>query len=150
MSAKHDPIEEPEADDRAVEANPAESVAETVAESVAESVAETVAADGPESDGVWVEHPGEGVEPPVVEVDVPAEAADQEPPAPDSQGAADAALTLDHVFIDLGRQKKKLIRKLKDFRGPLMDEVEVAIQDLQAEGHLDPKVQTVVVLVRGK
>ncbi len=146
MSAKHETIEEPEADDRRVEADAAETAAETVAEDVAESVA----ADGPESDGVWVEHPGEGVEPPVLEVDLPADAADPEAAAPDSQGAADAALTLDHVFIDLGRQKKKLIRKLKDFRGPLMDEVEVAIQDLQAEGHLDPKVQTVVVLVRGK
>ena len=50
--------------------------------------------------------------------------------------------------LDLGEQKKKRIKKLRKGEGRLMEKVEDAISDLQGEGILDAKVQTVVVVVR--
>jgi hypothetical protein len=50
--------------------------------------------------------------------------------------------------LDLGEQKKKRVKKLRKGEGRLMEKVEDAIADLQAEGVLEAKVQTVVVVVR--
>jgi|GEM_PF-883757 len=50
--------------------------------------------------------------------------------------------------LDLGEQKKKRIKKLRKGEGRLMMKVEDAIADLQEEGILEAKVQTVVVVVR--
>jgi len=51
-------------------------------------------------------------------------------------------------MLDLGEQKKKRIKKLRKGEGRLMSKVEDAVADLQAQGLLESKVQTVVVVVR--
>lgn len=63
-------------------------------------------------------------------------------------GAAPSADQGVFCVLDLGEQKKKRIKKLRKGEGRLMEKVEDAIADLQGEGVLESKVQTVVVVVR--
>lgn len=58
---------------------------------------------------------------------------------------ADAGIT---CVLDLGEQRKKRIKRLRKGEGRLMTKVEDAIAELQAQGLLESKVQTVVVVVR--
>ncbi len=58
--------------------------------------------------------------------------------------------SLDPVIIDLGRKKRKSVKKLRRGEGKLMDEVEDVIQGLQADGHIAADAQPVVVIVREK
>lgn len=51
------------------------------------------------------------------------------------------------VVVDLGKQKRKLVRELRDGSGKLLDEVRGAIGELQRAGRLAANVQPVVVVV---
>lgn len=68
--------------------------------------------------------------------------------AAEKKEATPVAETGVFCVLDLGEQKKKRIKKLRKGEGRLMEKVEDAIADLQGEGILEAKVQTVVVVVR--
>ena len=52
------------------------------------------------------------------------------------------------VIVDLGRQSKKRVKKLRKGAGRLMTDVEAAIEDLRERGVVAADAQTVVVIVR--
>lgn len=54
------------------------------------------------------------------------------------------------VIVDLGKHRRKRIRKLRKGRGRLFDDVQGAVEDLKSEGTIDADAQTVVVIVRQK
>lgn len=54
------------------------------------------------------------------------------------------------VVIDIGKRKRKLVRKLRKGEGRLADEIEHTVGQLKSEGVLDADAQTVVVVVRQK
>ena len=54
------------------------------------------------------------------------------------------------LVIDIGKQKRKKVKKLKNGEGPLVDEIEVTVEQLKNDGVLDADAQTVVVVVRQK
>jgi hypothetical protein len=54
------------------------------------------------------------------------------------------------ILIDLGRTKSKRVKQLRRGRGKLLDRVTDALDGLQCAGKLDPKIQTVIVLVTEK
>jgi len=68
--------------------------------------------------------------------------------AAEEKEQAPATETRVFCVLDLGEQKKKRVKKLRRGEGRLMEKVEDAIVDLQAEGVLEANVQTVVVVVR--
>lgn len=47
------------------------------------------------------------------------------------------------VVVDLGKKKKKYIKRLKKGHGRLMDEVNIAIEAVKKEGALDKNKQIV-------
>jgi len=54
------------------------------------------------------------------------------------------------VIIDLGRHKRKRVRRLRRGRGRLMGRVLDAVEDLGEDGAIDPNANTVIVIVRQK
>lgn len=56
----------------------------------------------------------------------------------------------DMIVIDLGKQSRKRVKKLRKGGGRLVSDVAGAIDDLKAEGMLKPDAQTVIVVVREK
>ena len=54
------------------------------------------------------------------------------------------------VVIDIGKRKRKQIRKLRKGDGPLVEQIDQTIAQLKSEGTLDANAQTVVVVVRQK
>ena len=54
------------------------------------------------------------------------------------------------VVIDMGKKSRKKVKKLRRGRGPLLEEVNDTITELQAEGKLEAGVAPVIVVVRGK
>lgn len=54
------------------------------------------------------------------------------------------------VVLDLGKQKRKKVKDLRKGKGALMDDVNTAIAELQAEGTLAAGAQVVVVVVERK
>ena len=54
------------------------------------------------------------------------------------------------VVVDLGKHKRKSVKKLAKGQGPLIAEVESVIQDLKASGTVDENAQTVVIIVQPK
>ncbi|RJS20860.1 hypothetical protein DRW03_19495 [Corallococcus sp. H22C18031201] len=54
------------------------------------------------------------------------------------------------MFIDLGKQKAKAVKKLRKGKGRLLDDVRETLQDLQAAGRVAANAQPVIVLVRVK
>lgn len=52
------------------------------------------------------------------------------------------------IIIDLGRQSRKRVRKLRKGKGRLMVKIEDAISDLRTQGVVEEGAQTVVVVVR--
>jgi len=52
------------------------------------------------------------------------------------------------VVIDLGKKKKKDVRKLRKGSGKLMDRVATCIHELKTNGKIAPTAQPVVVIVR--
>ena len=54
------------------------------------------------------------------------------------------------VVIEMGKKSRKKVKKLRRGRGPLLEEVNDTITELQAEGKLETGVAPVIVVVRGK
>ena len=54
------------------------------------------------------------------------------------------------VVVDMGKRSRKKVKKLRRGRGPLLEEVNDAISELQAEGKLNADAAPVIVVVRGK
>lgn len=54
------------------------------------------------------------------------------------------------ILVDLGKQKRKRVKKLRKGGGRLMDDVSQVIADLKAESKLDDSAQTVIVVVERK
>ena len=52
------------------------------------------------------------------------------------------------VVIDLGKKKRKEIKKLRKGSGKLMDRVASCIQELKSGGKIAPSAQPIVVVVR--
>ena len=71
----------------------------------------------------------------------------QETAAPASSSAADKSRML---VIDIGKRKRKQVKRLRKGEGPLADEVEQTVEQLKSEGVLDSNAQTVVVVVQQK
>jgi len=54
------------------------------------------------------------------------------------------------VFVDLGKHKRKSVKKLVKGQGPLVGEVESVVNDLVAAGTIAEGAQPVVIVVRQK
>lgn len=54
------------------------------------------------------------------------------------------------VVVDLGKHKRKAVKKLVKGEGPLIGEVESVIADLKATGTIGENAQPVVIVVRPK
>ncbi len=54
------------------------------------------------------------------------------------------------IVIDLGKHRKGRIKKLREGRGALMDEVKQALDELRASGTIAGNVQPVVLVVKEK
>jgi hypothetical protein len=56
----------------------------------------------------------------------------------------------DPVIVDLGKKKKKAIKRLRRGQGRLMEQVEDCIQELRDAGAISGTAQPVIVVVREK
>ena len=56
----------------------------------------------------------------------------------------------DPIIIDLGKKKRKLVRRLRKGRGELMDDVEDCVQELLTAGAIKEGAQPVIMVVREK
>jgi hypothetical protein len=54
------------------------------------------------------------------------------------------------VIIDLGRRRRKQVKKLRRGEGKLLDDVNGAVAELRTAGTLSADVQPVIVIVREK
>lgn len=54
------------------------------------------------------------------------------------------------VVIDLGKKKRKQVRRLQKGGGALLDRVQEAIAELRSQGQLSAQSETVVVVVEKK
>lgn len=54
------------------------------------------------------------------------------------------------VLIDFGKQSRKRVKALMNGEGPLMDDLQEALNELRSEGVVAAAVQTVVVVVERK
>jgi len=54
------------------------------------------------------------------------------------------------VIVDLGKQKKKKVKALRQGSGVLMDEVQAAIGEIQRAGRISAHAQPVIVVVTEK
>ena len=54
------------------------------------------------------------------------------------------------VIIDLGKQKRSRVKKLRDGRGPLLDDIRQAIEELRQAGTISGAATPVVLLVERK
>jgi hypothetical protein len=61
-----------------------------------------------------------------------------------------ATATKQPVLIDLGKKKKKAVKRLRRGSGPLMRAVNDAVDELRSTGKLDTSGQDVIVVVREK
>lgn len=63
---------------------------------------------------------------------------------PDEKGARHP------ILIDLGKQKKKHVKKLRKGRGKLMEDIGEVVERLVAEGEVEAGAQPIVIVVRQK
>ncbi|MDQ5910760.1 MAG: hypothetical protein QG599_2857 [Pseudomonadota bacterium] len=61
-----------------------------------------------------------------------------------------SASASDYLILDLGKQKKKKIKKMRKGQGALMGEVQEALTNLRTNGALEANARPVVVIVREK
>jgi len=73
-------------------------------------------------------------------------ATEAEKVAPDSTGDVMA----EPVIIDLGKRKRKRVKRLQKGRGPLVGNVFDAIERLREQGEIAEDAQPVIVVVRQK
>ena len=52
------------------------------------------------------------------------------------------------VVVDLGKKRRKMVRRLRRGTGRLMDQVQATLQELRAAGTIAANVQPVIVVVR--
>ncbi|MCA9537735.1 MAG: hypothetical protein KC620_02530 [Myxococcales bacterium] len=67
-----------------------------------------------------------------------------------AEAAAAKKTAANPIVIDLGKQKKNRVSKLSKGKGPLMDDVGQAIEELRQQGVLGASAQPVIVVVRQK
>ena len=53
-------------------------------------------------------------------------------------------------LLDLGKKKRKLVKRLRKGRGKLLDRVQEELDELRADGSIDASAQTVIVVVAEK
>jgi paraquat-inducible protein B len=68
----------------------------------------------------------------------------------DHQNAAPARSEHGPVMVDLGKQKRKLVRRLRKGQGKLMEEVNDLLQQMSESGQIQKDAQPVIVVVRQK
>lgn len=56
----------------------------------------------------------------------------------------------DPIVVDIGRQRRKRVKQLRQGGGKLMDDVQAAIGELRRTGSISGTVQPVIVIVREK
>jgi hypothetical protein len=56
----------------------------------------------------------------------------------------------DCLVLDLGKQKKKKIKKMRKGSGVLMGDVQDALSNLRANGAIDANARPVIIVVREK
>jgi len=61
-----------------------------------------------------------------------------------------AASASDYLILDLGKQKKKKIKKMRKGQGVLMGKVQDTLTSLRANGALDVNARPVIIVVREK
>ena len=54
------------------------------------------------------------------------------------------------LIIDLGKQRRKRIKRLRRGEGPLMERIDEAIEDLKAAGKIPANACPVIVIVKQK
>ena len=54
------------------------------------------------------------------------------------------------VVVDIGKQKRKQIKQLRQGKGKLLDEINSSIQELRTVGNISATAQPVIVIVREK
>jgi hypothetical protein len=64
--------------------------------------------------------------------------------------AATAAMAEAPVIIDLGKHKRKQVKKLRRGEGKLLDDVRGAVAELRTAGTLKADAQPVIIVVREK
>ena len=62
----------------------------------------------------------------------------------------EAGRTPSAIVLDLGKQRRKRIKQLRQGAGKLMDEINASIEELRIAGTIGPTSQAVVVVVREK
>ena len=64
--------------------------------------------------------------------------------------SADAATATSPVIIDLGKRRRKQVKKLRRGEGKLLDDINGAVAELRTAGTLAGDAQPVIVVVRQK
>ena len=64
----------------------------------------------------------------------------------EASGTADPKM----IILDIGKKKRKQVRRLRKGRGRLAARIEAAIEDLTADGRIAEGAQTVVMIVEKK
>ena len=54
------------------------------------------------------------------------------------------------IILDIGKRKRKLVRRLRKGRGKLVDRVSDTIEDMRAGGQIAENAQAVVIVVERK
>jgi hypothetical protein len=54
------------------------------------------------------------------------------------------------VVVDLGKQRRKLIKLLRRGEGPLMDDVRGCVEELRSAGTVSTSAQPVIIIVQPK
>jgi hypothetical protein len=54
------------------------------------------------------------------------------------------------ILVDLGRRRRKQVRRLRKGTGKLMDEINIAIGEIQRTGKIASDAQPIIVIVREK
>ena len=52
------------------------------------------------------------------------------------------------IVVDLGKKKRKQVRRLRKGKGPLLDKVEDALAELKEDGAVADNAQPIIVIVR--
>jgi hypothetical protein len=56
----------------------------------------------------------------------------------------------DPILVDLGRKKRKDIKRLRDGEGRLMTEVQDTLDELKSNGSISENAQPIIIIVREK
>ena len=65
-----------------------------------------------------------------------------------AKAAADTAAPPAPLIVDLGKHRRKAIKRLREGRGKLLDEVTSCIEELKTAGAVAAGAQPVVIIVR--